>query len=335
MKRTAAGPIVESVPTDEEDGEMDTPDDNPAKYCRLCFSIAQPLEPIFSNPRDQGGFVAQLIRESMTVPLIAQEDFPCAVCRECYQKMHEFQRFRQQFYKLNQIVCRKREAKRKAAPAKKTKKKSEPIATPATVVAPPPSVVVVVDSTTGNGIDLLSKECIELSDDDDDDIDGGDPVVSNGPSAETAEDTDDDQPYIALDDDWFCCRQCNRMFQTLAVMMDHLRDNHPGTVNVYSMPPRWSAFIGDQANIMHEVMSEGLRYFKCNDCDTLLRQKGNMIKHWTRFHKEAGVSQKLYCSVPGCVRFFMDGKSYRRHLTIHHGISDPSKIVKYQAKKSK
>ncbi|EDS42819.1 conserved hypothetical protein [Culex quinquefasciatus] len=342
MKRTVSGratrpvvkeSIIESGSSGDENDEylMDTyvgdphrsPDENPAKYCRLCFSIAQPLEPVFNGPHDQGGHIAQLIRESMNVSLTAREDHPCAICRECFQRLHEFQRFRSLFHTLNQVVRRKKNTQR-AVLAKKAKKKAK-VSTAAASAAVP-----IVDSTTNGPPELPAKgaDCIELSDEDDDN-----PVVSNGPSAETAEDMDDDQPYIALDDDWFCCRLCNRMFQTLAVMIDHLRDIHPGTVNVYQMPPGRVSGTDEQSNIMSEVMSGGVRFFKCNDCDTMLRQKSNMFKHWTRFHKD-GAMKKLHCGVEGCTRFFMDSKSYRRHLTIHHGITDPSKILKYQMQQS-
>lgn len=309
---------MESDSSDDEGSSMDTPDENPAKYCRLCFSIAQPLEPVFSSPHDQGSPIAHLVRDSMSVLLVAQEDFPCAICRECFQRLTEFQRFRQLFQTLNQVVRRKKNNQR-AVLAKKAKRKDSEKADP--VESNP---VPVVDSTT-NGCELqLKEELIDLSDEE-----GYDPIVSNGPSAETVEDMDeDDQPYTALDDDWFCCRQCNRMFQTLAVMVDHLRDNHPSTVSAQQMAPSGSS-VGGHSNIMHAVVSDGARFFKCNDCDTMLVKKSNMITHWNRFHKD-GQTQKVHCAVKDCTRFFMHNKSYRRHLQIQHGITDPTTIVKYR-----
>uniref|UniRef100_A0A1Q3F1X2 ZAD domain-containing protein n=1 Tax=Culex tarsalis TaxID=7177 RepID=A0A1Q3F1X2_CULTA len=104
-------PEIKEEPTEEtqdDDLRLTTPSNDPSTYCRLCFSIAQPLRPIFTGPADNDGSggLVELISNCTNIRLCARMDFPSAICYECQQKLNEIHRFRELCETFDTVVRR-------------------------------------------------------------------------------------------------------------------------------------------------------------------------------------------------------------------------------------
>ncbi|XP_038108505.1 uncharacterized protein LOC6031644 isoform X3 [Culex quinquefasciatus] len=125
----------------DDDLRLTTPSDDPSSYCRLCFSIAQPLRPIFAGPEDiDGGGLVELISNCTNIRLCARTDFPSSICYECTQKLDDIQRFRQLCETLDTVVRRQGRMKRDLS----VESDGEPEVTP---VADAPQVETIANST--------------------------------------------------------------------------------------------------------------------------------------------------------------------------------------------
>uniref|UniRef100_A0A1Q3EXJ5 C2H2-type domain-containing protein n=1 Tax=Culex tarsalis TaxID=7177 RepID=A0A1Q3EXJ5_CULTA len=328
----------------DENVWLDVPSDKPSEYCRLCFSIARPAKPIFSAPDDTASSVAALIEECTGVRLAAGDDFPAAICHDCSEKLHDIKCFRVLCETLNRVVHRNRAT----FTAKTPEIEPEPPVT-ASPSSPPPLVpfeesvanLFCDESMTENE----DEDCVvELSDSDQDDAVEDTPQQETNSTAVCAEETDETLPYIALQDDWFCCKQCNQIHHTLDVMVDHLHNYH-SELGFFAKPKPAAPQVNKKkrkkrrtkkamldASIVdyQQIVIDDKTYFKCNDCDTLLSQKGNMNRHEKCYHNGTEQRSRLFCQVVGCSKNFMDRMGLTRHLKLQHGINKFEKIVALQ-----
>ncbi|KAL1398070.1 hypothetical protein pipiens_009247 [Culex pipiens pipiens] len=319
--------VIVLNPGDENEW-MNTPSDDPSEYCRLCFSVARRSKAIFSGPQDTGSSCAALIEECTGVRLAAGEDYPAAICHECSEKLNDIKCFRTVCETLNRVVCRNRATSRSKTP--------EAVAPPS---SPPPLVPIetpAANLTCDEELTLENEDddedyVVQLSDSDDDDEEE---VVDDAPqeSSSTAveEAGGEDLPYIALQDDWFCCKQCNQIHHTLDVMVDHLHNYHselgffvkakPAAPQVNKKKYKKSKPRTIATPVEYqEVVIADKKYFKCNDCDTLVSQKSNMARHERCYHKEGSeLKPRLYCRVAECYQNFMDRMGLTRHLKLQH-----------------
>lgn len=291
----------------EDEAWLQTPSDDPASYCRLCFSIVE-LQPVFRESKDTNISLTMLIDSCTGIQLTSKTDYPSSICGECSMKLLEIQRFRRLCQTLNRVVRRTAAGKANALNVD-----------PDVVIVPnTPPVPTIVESDTIQEAFYIDSPKNGGDDDDDDDIiciSDEAPAVSNGPSAEKAEDTEEDLPYIKLQDNWFCCRLCNRIFETLATMMDHFQEEHKESVRVCNVPKE-----NDSSKTITSVVIGGKSYFKCGSCDSLTRSKRSMTRHCIRFHngKESKNDVKLPCPIGACDAFFMEKTGFRRHLQLIH-----------------
>lgn len=86
----------------------DVPTNNPASYCRLCFSQAKvvPIFPLGSTNHNQK--LIQQVYQWTGVQISYQEDFTCAICWKCTLTLEEFQRFCDRCRKSDWVIKQKR-----------------------------------------------------------------------------------------------------------------------------------------------------------------------------------------------------------------------------------
>ncbi|XP_055626637.1 zinc finger protein SNAI2-like [Toxorhynchites rutilus septentrionalis] len=85
----------------------DVPNNNPATYCRLCFSQTKvvPIFPLGSNHNQK---LINQVYQWTGVQINYQEDFTCAICWRCTLALEEFQRFCDRCRKNDWIIKQKR-----------------------------------------------------------------------------------------------------------------------------------------------------------------------------------------------------------------------------------
>lgn len=85
----------------------DVPANNPATYCRLCFSQSKvvPIFPLGSNHNQK---LIQQVYQWTGVQISYQEDFTCAICWKCTLTLEEFQRFCDRCRKSDWVIKQKR-----------------------------------------------------------------------------------------------------------------------------------------------------------------------------------------------------------------------------------
>ncbi|XP_058812079.1 uncharacterized protein LOC131676789 [Topomyia yanbarensis] len=306
----------------EDYEELEIPNDDPSAYCRLCFSITQ-LEPIFGNPQDSNESLTHLIEICTGIKLKVQADYPCSLCRLCYNKLKEFQQFRKLCQSLNRVVRR----------AKKEAENGPIVATaPLPSLVPPPlSLSIPVSAptiiSTASAMEETVQEAFWIQELANDEVEFTGMVSQNEtcePTTEESQDSEKDMPYIKLANDWYCCKLCAKIFENLPNLMDHFRNSHTEKVQVYSFSQTPSAATLDyrvRALNIGEVLVGGTVQYKCDSCDTLFSQKRNIARHRWRYHSSHAEKYpvvKIVCEIVGCECFFMDSKAYRRHLIAMH-----------------
>lgn len=85
----------------------DVPTNNPATYCRLCFSQTKvvPIFPLGSNHNQK---LIQQVYQWTGVQISYQEDFTGAICWKCTLTLEEFQRFCDRCRKSDWVIKQKR-----------------------------------------------------------------------------------------------------------------------------------------------------------------------------------------------------------------------------------
>lgn len=288
---SAAEPLEPTEPDEtmessapEESQQEDTPHDDPAMYCRLCFVDNLPLSPVFSGVEGEDNPLVESIEECTSVHLTAEDG--ASICSECSQKLIEFQQFRQWSQRCDSV-----------ARQKKTR-----LAIASDSIADSPS------SDADEFIVEMVKEevCIEdLTEEPD-----------CSPEA-TFDDVEDQKPFTELPDGSFACRLCKKTFGSLAITMEHLISDHNGAIHTSS------AFSVGQSSISVEQPPPLLSFFKPADCDTLEEGSHAVIERRKEIKAEVGNGSTIQCSVPGCEQNFVDDQAYRRHFEICHNIIEP------------
>ncbi|XP_058456082.1 uncharacterized protein LOC131433358 [Malaya genurostris] len=299
--------------------KIEIPNHDPSAYCRLCFSITQ-LEPIFGNPKDSNESLTHLIEVSTSIKLKVESDYPCSLCRLCYNKMKEFQQFRKLCQSLNRVV---RRAKKEAENGSFVVTPSAPVHVPSPLPVSIPVSTPTITSTTPAFEDTVQDAfwIQELSDDEVGITETSSQNESIGVSTEESLENEGDMPYIKLANDWYCCKLCSKIFENLSNLMDHFRNCHPEKVQVYSCSQAAIPVYKVRALNINEVLVGGAIQYKCDSCDTLFSQKRNIARHRWRYHSahaEKFPCTKIVCEIVGCGCFFMDNKAYRRHLMAMH-----------------
>lgn len=84
------------------------PTNNPATYCRLCFSQTKvvPIFPLGTHNHNQK--LIQQVYQWTGVQISYQEDFTCAICWKCTLTLEEFQRFCDRCRKSDWVIKQKR-----------------------------------------------------------------------------------------------------------------------------------------------------------------------------------------------------------------------------------
>lgn len=141
-------------------------------------------------------------------------------------------------------------------------------------------------------------------------------IVQESPPSE--EEEAEESPYSQLETGWFGCRMCKRTFHSLTAMTAHLRNAHD-----QAAPPVPSGSAGESESeaSFRVVMVGEISYYKCTDCDTLMRVRRNVLRHWRRFHRDGSrQAKRVFCAESGCGQFFMEARGYKNHLEFFHGI---------------
>ncbi|KAL9693752.1 hypothetical protein quinque_013037 [Culex quinquefasciatus] len=276
----------------DENLDQKTPSEDPSEYCRLCFTASEVLKPIY-DPLD-GTDLAEVIETCTNVRLDSDVDHQSQICVGCRQKLHEIQRFQGQCQRLNNIVVRDRQEVNGA-----------PIETALVDVEPAAAFLVEMIKTEPE--DTIA-------------------VVQESPPSE--EETDGELPYNQLETGWYGCRMCKRTFHSLTAMTAHLRNAHD---QAEPPVPSTSAVEDESMSSFRVVMVGNVPYYKCTECDTLMRVRRNVLRHWRRFHRDdSRQGKRVYCAESGCGQFFMEGRAHKNHLEFFHGI----RLLDYKAKYS-
>ncbi|KAL9693754.1 hypothetical protein quinque_013039 [Culex quinquefasciatus] len=266
----------------------DTPCDDPALYCKLCFSVDLPLVPICSGPDAADNPLVESIEECINVRITADDDG--WICSECSQKLVDFQQFRQ----LSRIHY------------SAVRRKKQQLAT--TTFSNP----IVVHSA--NEADSFYVEIVKQENDIETHTE---PSVTEQPGAEPC---DDQKPFIELPNGSFSCRMCPQTFPSLGPTMEHFISAHSE-----AMTHTNSVLAVDYSDKppFKPVTINNVQYLKCADCDTLTEHGEAIIEHRKRFHAGVKMLPTIRCDRVECEQFFMDNPAYRRHLEICHDVIDP------------
>lgn len=241
-----------------------------------------------------GTDLAEVIETCTNVRLDSDVDRQSQICVGCRQKLHEILRFQGQCQRLNNIVVRDRQEVNGA-----------PIETALVDVEPAAAFLVEMIKTEPE--DTIA-------------------VVQESPPSE--EETDGELPYNQLETGWFGCRMCKRTFHSLTAMTAHLRNAHD---QAEPPVPSTSAVEDESMSSFRVVMVGNVSYYKCTECDTLMRVRRNVLRHWRRFHRvDSRQGKRVYCAESGCGQFFMEGRAHKNHLEFFHGI----RLLDYKAKYS-
>lgn len=316
-------------PLEDEDAddcdELEVPNEDHSTYCRLCFSITQ-LEPIFEHRKDANEALTGLIEICTAIRLKVKTDFPCSICIQCHNKLKEFRRFRNLCQSFNRVVNRTKRDKIIPAHLESWSAQEAAASTSATV-----EDAFWIQELSEDELDLTGTVSLNQQEQQTEQF-----------IAPSAEDAENDLPYIKLSNDYFCCKLCNKIFQKLNILMDHFRNQHREMVQVYS-------YTGDPSDpndpstvdyslrelAINEVLVGTSVFFKCDSCDTLFTQKRNIARHRWRYHSnytDTANATKIYCEEEGCGCFFMDAKAYRRHMQALHGkMRRNSKVIPIEA----
>uniref|UniRef100_A0A1Q3EZG8 Uncharacterized protein n=1 Tax=Culex tarsalis TaxID=7177 RepID=A0A1Q3EZG8_CULTA len=271
-----------------EEPSLDTPHDDPALYCRLCFSVNLPLSPIFSGPDSEDNPLVESIEECISVRLTAEDD--AWICPECSQKLVDFQHFRQ-LSRIHDSAVREKKQRLTA-----TLRNSA-------------GALVVANETDSFYVEIVKQETPTEP-----------PATKEKPSATATEPCDDQKPFIELPDGTFSCRLCPETFPSLGPTMEHFISAHSETMHTNGV---LSVDSPDKPPFK-AITIDNVQYLKCTDCDTLTEQGEAIIEHRERFHTGKQTRPTIRCDRVACEQFFMDNPAYRRHLEIVHGVSDSS-----------
>lgn len=185
----------------------------------------------------------------------------------------------------------------------------------ATTVAPEPSALEA--SVVAEGVAPESFIVHELSDEDEDDDDVQITAVETIPIAfDLSEDNDD--PFIKMANDWYCCKVCSRLYQAFPQLVEHLRDVHPDKAAILRQRSKESYFRPKESDLQTVQYGSGT-YIKCDLCDAFWSSKVNIMRHRWRYHGAFDDCRKIICREPSCKCFFMETKAHNRHLEIVHG----------------
>lgn len=348
------GPLMEDSYNDDA---LELPHEDFSAYCRLCFSISQ-LEPLFATRQDDNYQLIGMIEMCAGIKLSAKTDSPSSICLQCRLTMDEFFNFRKLCQRLNRVYRRKRNeaavSKANAAleyhqggaalvalavpevavaeqvpvvhdidpvAAEDISENPSPMEedikdeTCATMVAPEPSALEA--SAVADGVAPESFIVHELSDEDEDDDDVQITSVDTIPvTFDLSEDNDD--PFIKMANDWYCCKACSRLYQAFPQLVEHLRDVHPEKAETLRHRTKEPYFRVKDADLQ-TVQYGSNNYYKCDLCDTIWSSKTPIMRHRWRYHGAFDDCRKTYCREAGCESFFMDHQAVSRHLEVVHG----------------
>lgn len=346
-----------NVSVDEVANEaiLELPHEDFAAYCRLCFSISQ-LEPLFASRQDVNYQLIGAIDMCTGIKLTAKTDTPSSICLQCRLTTEDFLNFRKLCQKLNRVYRRKRNdmAISKISVALEYHQGIESVPHPVVDVAieretspvvehitDEPSQMEVVDESCATEV-AAEPSAMEASSDivaEDESVSASfivhelsdeDVEYTGSSSIETMPiglgDIDkEDEPFIKMANDWYCCKVCSRLYQSFALLADHFREIHPSKAPLLRSKQQESYFILKDADVQQLIV--GMKsYYKCDLCDTLFSQKRTIARHRWRYHGTFDDTKKTYCPMSGCGHFFMENRALSRHMSIVHGAKPDGKV---------